>query len=228
MKRSVNRTDALIAIILAALLFAPAVSLAAGGSSASEPAAEPAAELTSEQQAMAAFNEGLEHRDKAWKLEDQASSADGAKAEKKAMKAQNAYGKAIERYRTAVELAPDFYQAWSSLGYALRKTGQYEDSLAAYDRALAIDPRYAEAIDLDRVEEAKAAYMLLFQIDRERAAELMTAMKRWLEARRSDAGGLSEADIESFSTWVEERSDLVAQVGTLASRARAAGAGRSW
>ncbi len=236
MKRSVNRTDALIAIILAALLFAPAVSLAAGGSSASEPAAEPAAELTSEQQAMAAFNEGLEHRDKAWKLEDQASSADGAKAEKKAMKAQNAYGKAIERYRTAVELAPDFYQAWSSLGYALRKTGQYEDSLAAYDRALAIDPRYAEAIEyrgeaylgLDRVEEAKAAYMLLFQIDRERAAELMTAMKRWLEARRSDAGGLSEADIESFSTWVEERSDLVAQVGTLASRARAAGAGRSW
>ena len=235
MKMSANRTNASIAISLAVVLLAPAVSLAAGGSSASVPS-EPAPKLTPEQKAMVAFNEGLEHRNKAWKLEEQASSAEAAKAEKKAMKAQSAYAKAIERYRTAVELAPEFYQAWSSLGYALRKTGQYEESLAAYDRALAIDPRYAEAIEyrgeaylgLDRVEEAKAAYMLLFQIDRERAAELMTAMKRWLEARRSDAGALSEADVESFSTWVEERSELVAQVGTLASLARSGGAGRSW
>ena len=64
--------------------------------------------------------------------------------------------------------------------------------------------------------------MQLFQFDRERAAELMTAMKRWLDERRSDAGGLSEEAIEDFATWVEERSELVAQVGTLAS------AGRSW
>ncbi len=64
--------------------------------------------------------------------------------------------------------------------------------------------------------------MQLFQIDRERAAELMTAMKRWLEKRRADAGGLSQETIDEFAAWVEERSDLVAQVGTLAS------VGRSW
>jgi hypothetical protein len=64
--------------------------------------------------------------------------------------------------------------------------------------------------------------MQLFEMDRERAAELMTAMKRWVEQRRGDAGGLSEETIESFATWVEERSDLAAQVGTLAS------VGRSW
>ena len=59
-------------------------------------------------------------------------------------------------------------------------------------------------------------------VGRERAAELMTAMKRWLDEKRADAGGLSEEAIESFATWVEERSDMVAQVGTLASL------GRSW
>ncbi len=222
-----NRNRAWIVMTLAALLLAPAVLLAAGGSS-SVPSPPPAQELTPEQRAIAAYNAGLEHRDKAWKLEEQAA-AGGAKAEKKAMKAQKAFGKAIEKFRTAVELVPSFHQAHSSLGYALRKTGQYEESLAAYDRALAIDPRYTEAIEyrgeaylgLDRLEEAKGAYMQLFQLDRERAAELMTAMKRWLEERRADAGGLSRETIDSFSAWVEERSDMVAQVGTLASVGRA-------
>jgi tetratricopeptide (TPR) repeat protein len=187
-------------------------------------------ELTPRQKAMAAYNEGLEYRNKAWKLEEEAAAAEGAKAEKRTMKAQKAYNKSIRQFRTAVELVPDFHQAWASLGYGLRKTGEYEESLAAYDRALTIDPRYPEAIEyrgeaylgLDRVEESKAAYMQLFRIDRDRAAELMTAMKRWLEVRRGDAGGLSEEAIEEFATWVEERSDLVALVGRLAS------ASRSW
>ncbi len=221
-----KRINGWIAVTLAALLLAPAILLAAGGSSSSVPTPDPAPELTPEQKAVKAYNGGLEHRNRAWKLEEEIASTEGAKAEKKAMKAQKAYKKAIERFRTAVEEVPNFHQAHSSLGYALRKTGQYEESLAAYDRALAIDPRYAEAIEyrgeaflgLDRAEEAKGAYMQLFQIDRERAAELMTAMKRWLDERRSDAGELSEEAIESFATWVEERSELVAQVGTLASR----------
>ena len=223
-----KRTGSWIAMVLAGLLAAPAVLLAAGGSSV--PSAAPAPELTPEQKAMAAYNQGLEYRNRAWELEEEAAGQEGAKADKKLGKAQKAYQKAIREFRRAVELEADFHQAHSSLGYALRKTGQFEESLAAYDRALAIDPRYAEAIEyrgeaylgLDRIEEAKSAYMELFRMDRERAAELMTAMKRWLEQRRQDAGELSQETIDSFAAWVEERSDLVAQVGTLAS------AGRSW
>ena len=226
-----KRNNAWIVITLAALVLAPAVLLASGGSSGSVPAPTPQApSLTPQQQAMIAYNEGLEHRKKAWKLEEEAASGAGAKAEKKAMKAQKAYKKAIGKFRTAVEQVPDFHQAFSSLGYSLRKTGQYQESLEAYDRALAIDPLYTQAIEyrgeaylgLGRIEEAKGAYIQLFQSDRERAAELMTAMKRWLEAPPSNAGGPSEEAVEGFATWVEERSDLVAQVGTLAS------VGRSW
>ena len=218
-----------ITMCLALLALAPAALQAAGGSSVPEPPATPEPQMNPEQQAIEAYNEGLEHRDAAWRLEEEADAAEGAKAEKKTKKAQKAYDNAIRDFRRAVEAKPDFHQAWSSLGYALRKTGQYEESLAAYDRALAIDPRYAEAIEyrgeaylgLNRIEEAKGAYMELFDFDRERAAELMTAMKRWLEERRSDAAGLSQEAIDSFATWVEERSELVAQVGTLASVGRA-------
>ncbi len=61
--------------------------------------------------------------------------------------------------------------------------------------------------------------MQLFRLDRERAAELMTAMKRWLETRRG-GGGVPEATLDEFARWVEERSELAAQVGRLASAAR--------
>ena len=217
-----------LAIILAALVLAPTVLPAAGGSSGSVPSSAEMPDLTPQQKAMNSYRQGLSYRDKAWKLEEEAAGLSGPKADKKTAKVEKNFKKAIVQFEMALEQVPNFHQALSSLGYALRKTGQYEESLAAYDKALAIDPNYAEAIEyrgeaylgLDRIEEAKGAYMRLFQIDRERAAELMTAMKRWVEQRRGDAGGLSEEAIESFATWVEERSDMVAQVGTLVSLER--------
>ena len=224
-----KRIYAFTAVVVTTLLLAPVALLAAGGSSGSVPSPDPPPLKTPEQKAMTAYNDGLEYRDKAWKLEEQAAEADGEKSAKKLAKAQKAYQKAIGRFRDALEQVADFHEAWSSLGYALRKTGQYQESLEAYDRSLAINPSYVEAIEyrgeaylgLNRLEEAKGAYMQLFQMDRERAAELMTAMKRWLEERSKDAGELSPDVIESFATWVEERSELVAQVGTLAAK-------RSW
>jgi tetratricopeptide (TPR) repeat protein len=177
-------------------------------------------DLIPQQEAINAYNRGLEYRNKAWKLEEQAATAEGEKAAKKAAKAQKSYKEAIGQFRMAVKQVPNFHQAVGSLGYALLKTGQYEEALEAYDRALAIGPRYPEAIEergeaylgLDRIEEAKGAYMQLFQIDRESAAELMTAMKRWLDERSSDADELSAETIEGFATWIEERSEPVAQV----------------
>jgi len=178
-----------------------------------QPAEMPA--LAPEQTALDAYHRGLSYRDKAWKLEEQAAAAKGAKAARKAAKAHRSYEKAIEQFRKAVERVPNFAQALGSLGYALLETGQYEEALAAYDRALAIGPRYPEAIQergeaylgLDRIEEAKGALIELVPIDGECADELMSAMNRWLDQRRGDAGGLSEEAIESFAVWIEERSE---------------------
>lgn len=173
-------------------------------------------ELTTlQQKAINAYNQGLAYRNKAWQLDEKAAKAEGEKAAKRAARAQKSYHKAIGQFRLAIERVPDFHQALGGLGYALLKTGQYEQALEAYDRALAIGPRYSEAIEergeaylgLDRIQEARSAYTQLVEVDRERAAELMTAMKRWVDQRRGDAGGLSEATIESFAVWIEERSE---------------------
>ena len=166
-----------------------------------------------QQKALNAYHRGLELRDKARKLEEQAAAATGEKAARMAAKAYRAHEKSIPQFRKAIELVPKFAPALGSLGYALLETGRYEEAVAAYDRALEIGPRYPEAIvergeaylALDRIEEAKSAYIELVPIDGEGAAQLMNAMKRWVDRRRGDAGGLSEEAIESFAAWIEVR-----------------------
>ena len=115
------------------------------------------------------------------------------------------------------------HQAFSSLGYALRKTGDFEASLVAYDRALEINPSYFEAIEyraeaylgLDRVEEAKAAYLDLFGRDPERAEQLLTAMKGWLQDRREAPGSLNEGTLSGMEDWIREREELAQQAAKL-------------
>lgn len=168
-------------------------------------------------QAAEAYKRGLESRDKAWELEEQAeSSTDDKERSKLAAKAQKKYAKAIRAFRSATEADPQMHQAFSSLGYALRKTGSYEDSLVAYNQALELDPRYTEAIEyraeaylgLNRLEDAKEAYMQLFREDRERADELMVAMQGWVETRKADPGDLDPGAIEEFSIWVRDRAEI--------------------
>ena len=128
--------------------------LAAGGSSV--PSTDPA------DQAAQAYNNGIEKRDKAWELEKKAAAAtDAGERAKLEARAQKEYGKAIRAFRSATESDPSMHQAFSSLGSALRKTGEFEESLAAYDQALQLEPGYSEAVtvwllvhihDLERID----------------------------------------------------------------------------
>jgi len=206
-------------LFLAVLVLAPTLpALAAGGSSV--PTTDPA------DQATEAYNTGIQHRDKAWELESQAeSTSDAGQRSKLETRAKKEYGKAIRAFRSATESDPTMHQAFSSLGYALRKTGDYEASLAAYDQALELEPSYAEAIEyraeaflgLNRLDEVKGAYMELFRGDRERADELMAAMQQWVDERRADPQGLGTEAIEEFSVWVEERSQVAGKTAGLQS-----------
>jgi tetratricopeptide (TPR) repeat protein len=206
----------IISLLLVGPVLLPQVLSSAGG--ASVPSTNPA------DQAAEAYDQGLGHRDRAWKLEAELESvSDPAKRDKLEAKVQKEYQKAIRAFRSAIEVNPALYQAHSSLGYALRKTGDYEASLASYDQALQIEPNYAEAIEyraeaylgLNRIDDAKDAYLQLFRSDQERADELLTAMKRWLAERASDPQGLSGSVIEEFSAWVEERSEIAGHTASL-------------
>lgn len=215
MRRLSTKKTLALAGLATTLAVTAATAWAAGGSSAEPTAQGPQAA------AKESYNRALRNRDKAWELEAEMAAASGQEREKLAKKAEKEYTKAIRLLRSAVESDPTLYQAHSSLGYALRKLGDYEGSLAAYDRALEIQPSYAEAIEyraeaylgLNRLDEAKAAYMELFRTDRKRAAELMEAMQEWVAVRQADAAGVETSVIGEFSGWVEERAHLAEQTG---------------
>jgi tetratricopeptide (TPR) repeat protein len=220
-------THTLRVLLIAALLLPllPAGASAAGGGGVPQGAS------TAGDSAASAYNRGLKSRDKAWAVRDQMAAASGIEREKLRKKMNKEYEKAIRAYRSAIKLDPQMYQAHSSLGYALRKTGQFEESLVAYDTALGIRPSYAEAIEyraeaylgLNRIEEAKEAYMVLFRADRERADELMVAMGEWVEDRQEDPRQMSASAVEEFAGWVRERGGLAKQTASLGGAA-----GSSW
>ena len=214
-------------------LLVPTTAQASGGSSSVPDI--PSVEQSPEQNAQRHYKQGLKYRDKAWELEKKAALAKGAAAEKLMKKTQKEYAKAVKSQRKAVTANPRMHQAHSSLGYALRKTGEFDEAVEAYDMALKIVPGYTVAIEyraeaylaLDRLEEAKSAYLTLLRADQARADELMTAMKKWVAQSENDSAEVSEDELEAFSSWVEERADIAGHAAMLVSE-QVPGQTRDW
>ncbi len=210
--------------LLVACTLLPTAVLAEGSSSLPTPSRQPVQPKTPQEQAVEHYNAGLRIRDTAWKLEKKLLQApDENKRSKIATKIQRKYMFAIKEFTAATQKNPRFHQAYGSLGYALRKTGQYENALAAYDRALSLAPGYPEAIEyraeaylgLGRLEDAKKAYMKLFRTNRDSADTLLAAMLVWVDKRSSDPGDLPADAVSEFAGWVEERAGLARQTASL-------------
>ncbi len=75
------------------------------------------------------------------------------------------YEEALASYDKAIEIKPDYYDAWNRRGNALFNLGSFEEALACYDKAIEIKPDYHYAWDnrglvlnnLGRYEEALAS-----------------------------------------------------------------------
>ena len=207
-----------LALIMLMASLAGTAAHASGGSSSPSPTAQtPQPEASPEEQARQHYNQGLYYRDKAWKLEKQLEAAATDKQRDKLTKkiAKN-YRMAMGEFEDALRNAPDMYQASSSLGYTLRKTGDYKQSLEAYDHALSIEPGYAEAIEyraetylaLGQLEDAKNAYVQLFGSDRARSNELLMAMQMWLGQHSGGQSEVPQSILENFAEWVDERAEI--------------------
>ena len=93
---------------------------------------------------------------------------------------------AVTAFRRAVDLRPDFADAWNELGYALRNVGKYPESLEAYDVALRLRPNFPEALEylgeayvkLGRLDDARRVLDRLRPLDRKRADELAAEIAR--------------------------------------------------
>ena len=175
------------------------------------------------------YKGGLRHRDKALDYEKKAAAADTAKARDKMRKrATNSWRKAVREFKKVTRRDRDNFRAFNDLGYARRKLGEYEAALEAYDRALEIEPRFAEAVEyraeaylgLARLADAKREYLRLVDDSPKLAAQLLSAMRAWVE--RPTGAEVPQAERDAFSAWVAER---VQQAGQTAS---ADAAGQAW
>jgi len=180
--------------------------------------------LTPEEQARNDYNAGVRLVEKADELSAGAThQADEHKKAKARSKAEQAYTTAMKKFSNATQLQPSNYQAWNYVGYTNRKLGKYDAALAAYDRALKLKPDYAEAIEyrghaylgLNRLPEAKTAYLSLFAGNRQLAATLLAAMQEWVGEHRGNAEGVDGPTLESFASWVSERSTIASQTAAL-------------
>lgn len=167
---------------------------------------------------------GLEDRDKGVKYEEKAAKqSNEEKRAKYLSKAQEEYGKAVANFNEAVENKPDFHQAWNDLGFVYRKSGDLDGSLRAYDKALELKPNYPKAIAdraesflwMNRLNEAKQAYMHLFPRRRELADRLMGAMHAWVRTKKRDPDGVDPALVQDFAEWVAHRDELAQQTAAV-------------
>jgi tetratricopeptide (TPR) repeat protein len=198
-------------VLLCCLLAVCALPSAAvpDASGAATPA--PAADITADAAMLARlnFNLGFEQFEKGQKLEISAGGQKGARARQAREEAMAAYSQARERLRTAVAAQVNLKEAWNLIGYTSRRLGDYEESLAAYEAALKLEPDYPEAIEYraelflltGRLDEAKAAYQWLQQAAPSYAGVLLQSMRDWVDQAPTVAA-VSKGDRELFAAWV--------------------------
>jgi len=211
--------------VLAAAVFcgAGAAALAMGGGSTpkSQSTSRPA---TPEQQARDLYNDGVGYVKKADKADAEAAQAgDARKKDRASRESHDRYAGALDKFQHAVQLDPQRYEAWNYVGYTSRKLGHYDDALAAYDRALALKPGYPDAIEyrgeaylgVNRLDDAKKAYLDLFAGNRALADRLLTAMKGWVAAQHAAPAGDNAAGVDELDKWIQERTQIAAQTAAL-------------
>ena len=177
-----------------------------------------------EEQARDAYNAGVRAVEKADTLTaDAARQTDARKQQKMLDKAHSSYSAAQKKFSRATDLNPRLAEAWNYLGYTNRKLGDYPAALSAYDHALALKPGFPEAIEyrghaylgLNRINDAKQAYLALFGSHRELAARLLAGMQEWIGSHRGNPAGVDAASLDAFASWVNERSTIAGQTASL-------------
>ncbi len=133
--------------------------------------------------------------------------------------------RALRAYKEATRADRKAYYAWNGIGFCQRTLGDNEAALAAYDRALKIEPGFPQAVEyrgeaylnLGRIDEAKAAYMDLFGRERPFADLLLRKMQAWVaDAKQISQTPGAQAKLDEFAKWVDERAALAQATASLA------------
>lgn len=216
-----------ILITLFVVTLAPAL-LASGAGPVS-----PANSRNPHDQAVEFYNSAERRLEKLTKMhDDMKATTDPQKAAQMKDKINKGLENAAADFERATKSDPNLYQAYSELGFTLRKLGRYSESLAAYNQALDLQPGFSPAIEyraeamlgLNQLDEVKTAYMTLFAGDRPKADALMVSMKSWLADRRANPAALDARKLDEFAKWVTQRETIAGQTTSVSSESTF----RSW
>jgi tetratricopeptide (TPR) repeat protein len=195
-------------------LIAAAVPAHADGPGANRPAPRSAPPPPiSELQAIDAYNIGyaaILQADHSQALAEASTDVKERAAAERA--ARDSYKASLSHFEQAVRLDASMHEAYTYLGYANRKLGNYDKSLAAYQQALKIFPDYPHAIEyqgqaflgLNRLDEARFNYLRLYALNKGQAAKLLAAMRAWVAAHQNSS--IEGVNVTGFSEWVAQRS----------------------
>jgi tetratricopeptide (TPR) repeat protein len=206
-----NPSLRIAACILAVAL--PSTLFAAGSGVGGSVGGVEAPQRTPEQMAASSYRAALKNKERALSYEAKAAGiADPKKRTRELERARKQWQSAVANHQKAIQQDAGLYQALNELGFAYRRLGDYENALRAYDRALALKPGFAPAIEyraeallaMDRFEETRAAYLELYRVDQDHAALLMQAFDAWLATLSADA----PVGAQEFARWVRERKQL--------------------
>ena len=228
---TIVRKLVLVAAAACAVAWPDSAAWAAGGGAVSAPPSssmpmtreEPRAR-SPDKLATVAHNKGVGLIRKADRFAKEAAAAtDSGKKFRAESKSRAAYEAALAEFTIAVSHKPKMHESWNYIGYAQRHLGDYTAALQAYDHALALKSDYAEAIEyrgeaylgLNRIDDARNAYLELYANARPLADQLLAAMEAWVGARREAPNGLDPQALEAFAKWVEERSAIARQTVSL-------------
>lgn len=218
---------------LALLLATSCTAFGAGSGDMATPSDANIKGKSPELRAHQAFSAGVRGIEKADKLlADENHVTDAKKKQKAHAKTVQAYSAASRKFQQVIEYESTNYDAWNYLAYAHRRMGDFEGALTAYGRVLKLKPGYPQAIEyrghaylgLDRLSEAKDAYLALFPANRKLAASLLVGMQDWVAEHRRNPVGVDNAMVETFASWVNERSAIA---GTTTALTRE-GAASAW
>jgi tetratricopeptide (TPR) repeat protein len=216
--------------ILSACVLVSAVPAAWSNGGGSMPEIRAPREQTPEEKAKSLYNEGVHDVKKADKYQASAvQSSDASKKDRAAREAQEYYTSALSRFQQAAQSDPRMPEAWNYVGYTNRHLGNYDAALTAYEQALNLKPGYPDALEyrgeaflgLNRIADAKQAYLDLFAGNRQLADKLLVAMRGWLDTQKASASADATA-VGDFDKWIQERSSIAGQTAALTREGTAA------
>jgi len=161
-----------------------------------------------------AYAAGVKSIDKAAEFETLASQTPNADKKARALeKVGDAYNRALDQFTEALRNKGDMVDAWSRVGYVHLRLEAYAESIDDYNHALALKSDLYDAIfhrgeanlAIDRLDEAKTAYLDLANHEHGLADKLLLSMRKWLAEHKVAARGMSVAAIDAFEQWLKSR-----------------------